>query len=178
MSNKTPVDFLEKIARIQEASVVDPVEDEKLWLDMITHADAGLSWLLADAIWRNYQQHLGGDAGGPVACLGCYRASGQAGSGRHVSAGGIGTASLDRLNHGLREESGRRRWCLGSPGSKGREGRSTADTIEKAVKARLKSNRKDSLHSARQYVAMQLGVSYDSVRRATPQMKPRKKTKK
>lgn len=50
--------------------------------------------------------------------------------------------------------------------------------IVAAVKARMDKNRKDSLTSAREYVAAQLGISFYSVKRATGKMKPRKKTKK
>ena len=47
--------------------------------------------------------------------------------------------------------------------------------ITDAVKARMAANKGDSLHSARQYVASQNGISFDAVKRATAAMKPARK---
>jgi len=50
--------------------------------------------------------------------------------------------------------------------------------ITAAVQARMDANRRESLYSARHYVATQLGISFDSVKRATTAIKPRNKMKK
>jgi hypothetical protein len=46
--------------------------------------------------------------------------------------------------------------------------------ITQAVEKRLAENSKETLTSARNYVAGQLGISCDSVRRATRKLKPKK----
>lgn len=50
--------------------------------------------------------------------------------------------------------------------------------ITAEVKARMAANKKDSLHSARRHVADQRVISFDAVKDATANMKPRKKMKK
>lgn len=51
-------------------------------------------------------------------------------------------------------------------------------TLQAAVQQRMDDHPRDSLTYARRHVAVELGISFDSVKRATAGMKPRKKMKK
>ena len=64
----SPLDFDERVERIVRASVIDLPTDEKVLLDMITHPDCGLNWLMPDAVEGIRDRFLLGDGDGALGC--------------------------------------------------------------------------------------------------------------
>ena len=147
-----------------------PPDEEALFLDTVRHDDHGLDWMDA---WRVVMDGkiLDDDVQGAMAvcCFAVERLK------AHVEtlAMALGAAK-PRIARTVKADD-----TLPEARKKKAEYKATRDKpIMDAVKKRMDDNKGDSLHSARQHVADQQGISFDAVKRATVTLKPRKKMKK
>ena len=145
--------------------------DQRIFFDILQHADCALDWVLP-AFWKIERKMQADDAEGALAdaLSSIVRLS------KLVNVLGMAIpACRKRIKHSMKATEN------GLPKARAKKAQKDDNRrkeITDAVKVRMEANRKDSLHYARQYVATQLGISFDAVKRATAAMKPRKKMKK
>ena len=180
-SRKTPtrrrkLDFRKVEIQVAEALAIgdadlSPDGQEQVFRDIVQHSDCGMDWLLP-ALWK-CEKEMEGDnpeAALTTALLVIVKLA------RQVKVLGMALpACRKRIGHSVRITEG---GLSKARTTKGVKAMARKQTMIDAVKTRMAANPKESLHSARQYVATKHAKTFDAVRRATAAMKPRKKMKK
>jgi hypothetical protein len=179
MNKKNNLDIESKIIDIVAASLPERIEadDVAIFFDMITHADCGLNWLFTGSLDKEgmlFSIEKKYNHGDVVASLSLALDALQYVVKQNCAITYTLQNAYKRIERTIKSDDGR------AEGRRRRKENVDArhKIISEAVENAMGKNKKMSLTAARLFVAEQQQISLDSVRRASRDVKPRKKSQK